>query len=344
MITKPAEYNDLSNDPRRRAGIDAERQMAHYLHRAFATSSEYFVLNDLRIEDPTQPEANGKHGVCQIDHLVVHRFGMFIVESKSSKQGFSIRDDGFGGDEWTRKDKNGDQAIASPLQQAKRQGEFLRKVLNRHAETLLGKMEFGLRTLSKVLHGSDQRGFRHVPMQVIVAISDHSHIDRANMRKLSGTPCSDHICKADLVTARIAEEYQRHVQGHSLLKAEHSNYGTWSMKPEEAIRVAHFLAEQHAILHKQIVPSPQPTVTSTTTAPHPVCKSCSSEKLVATSGKYGYYWKCAECQANTAMPTVCGACGALGRDQSKVRIRKDGQDYWRECAQCGMSEKLWLQK
>lgn len=40
MILKPPSTDSLPTDPRLRAGVQAERQMAHYLHRAFATSAD----------------------------------------------------------------------------------------------------------------------------------------------------------------------------------------------------------------------------------------------------------------------------------------------------------------
>ena len=55
----------------------AESQTAHYLHRRFKDDPEVHVLHGLRIEDQDQPEHDGTVGVCQIDHLIVHRWGMF---------------------------------------------------------------------------------------------------------------------------------------------------------------------------------------------------------------------------------------------------------------------------
>ncbi len=76
--------------------------MAHYLHRRFKGDPEAHVLHGLRIEDPDQPEQDGSPGVCQIDHLIVHRWGIFIVESKSVTEAVRVRPDGSGGDEWSR--------------------------------------------------------------------------------------------------------------------------------------------------------------------------------------------------------------------------------------------------
>ena len=80
MIVKPLSDGPLPSDPALRAGVEAERQLAHYLHRAFAASDRLFVLHDLRIEDPAQPESTGAPGVCQIDQG--KRFIAFAKESR----------------------------------------------------------------------------------------------------------------------------------------------------------------------------------------------------------------------------------------------------------------------
>ena len=56
-------------------GYNAEKQMAFYLKRAFQESDDIFVINDLRIEM--------NDDVAQIDHLIMHRFGFIVIESKS---------------------------------------------------------------------------------------------------------------------------------------------------------------------------------------------------------------------------------------------------------------------
>ena len=83
MIAKPYEQKTTHVELRQRAGAAAERQMAHYLDRKFSQDPDAHVLHGLRLENREQPEQDGSPGVCQIDHLIVHRSGMFIIESKS---------------------------------------------------------------------------------------------------------------------------------------------------------------------------------------------------------------------------------------------------------------------
>jgi hypothetical protein len=129
--------------------------MAFYLHRAFADDPSVHVLHDLRIVDPFQPEHHDRPGVAQIDHLLIHRLGMFIIESKATSGVITVRPDGHGGDQWTR----GPEGMPSPIRQAERQAAFLRVFLQRNRESLLGKVMPGLRTAMELVVGTDQRGF-----------------------------------------------------------------------------------------------------------------------------------------------------------------------------------------
>ena len=356
MIVKNAEPHAESSGPRLRAGAEAERQMAFYLHRDFASEAGLLVLNDLRLVDPDQPEHDGRPGVCQVDHLVLHRWGAFIVESKSVTDEVSVRDDGAGGDEWTRRYGGREHGFPSPIQQARRQGEFLRTFLQRQREHLLGKLPTGLRTISKLMAGSDQRGFRNMPIQIIVAISDRGKIRRVNGWREPTEPFRTFVSKADLVPAKIREEHGKHKAAGGLLGEAKGEYGVWSMKAEEVPAVAEFLAARHEARARaepavQTVKTTASMTSSTTrqsrpapiASAGPACKGCGGADLSAQWGKYGYYWKCLGCGTNTSMPTVCSACGAEGHRGKVVRIRKDGPKYFRACEQCGIEERIWTE-
>lgn len=353
MITKPyAAPRPAASNPRASAGADAESQLAHYLNRHFADNEELHVLHDLRLRDPEQPEQTGKAGACQIDHLLIHRWGMFIVESKSVTSEVRVRSDGSGGDEWTRMWNGAEKGIPSPIRQAKRQGEFLRAYLRRHCAELLGKLPLGMRTLGKAVTGSDQRGFRNLPVQLVVAISDSGRIRRLDGWQEPEHPFRVFVTKADLVGEKVADELARHRKGASMLHnpLASGSYGMWAMSVDEASAVATFLAAHHSEYPASNDKSrrshrPKGTAKRRSTAREdaaPDCKYCAGNDLTARSGKYGYYWRCRDCGKNTSMPTACSACGA-GRGGRKVRTRKDGANYFRDCQECGHSERIWTE-
>lgn len=164
MIVKSYEKKTTASDPRPRAGTAAERQMAHYLHRRFSHDPETHVLHGLRLEDRTQPEQDGSPGAYQIDPLIVRRWGLFIIESKAVTQEVRVRPDGSGGEEWSRVSQGTEMGMASPIQQARRQAAFLRAILQRHRENLLGREPRGRRIIAKIVRGTDQRSFLHAPI------------------------------------------------------------------------------------------------------------------------------------------------------------------------------------
>ncbi len=345
MILKQREQGGLPTDPRLRAGAQAEQQMAFYLHRAFSDEQGVYVLNDLRLVDPQQPEHDGSPAVCQIDHLVLHRWGLFIIESKSVYDEVTVRSDGAGGDEWTRRFKGRTSGFPSPIQQARRQGDFLRAFLQRHREQLLGKVGFGFRTVFKALHGTDQRGFLGLPMQIIVAISDAGKIKRVNRWKEPDGPFRTFVSKSDLVSEKIQGEIERHRQAASPLNTgSEGEYGEWAMKAEEVSVVAAFLASQHAPAASSPPPAARAEVFNAIAerpvAAKPACQSCGEASLTGKWGKYGYYWKCGDCGTNTPMATTCSACGTTGKHGKGVRIRKQGPTFYRDCKNCGTQEQI----
>ena len=199
MIVKGYMEARQFRDPRKRAGAEAERQMAHYLHRKFQDDPVVCVLHQLRIEDANQPEQDGSAGVCQIDHLVVHRWGFFLVESKSVTEVVQVRSDGDGGDEWSRTHHGEQKGIPSPIRQARRQSEFLRRLLRRHRTELLGRVPFGLRSIARIAGGGEHRGFGYAPMQLVIAVSDNGRICRLDRWEPPKKPFRVFVKKADLV-------------------------------------------------------------------------------------------------------------------------------------------------
>ena len=64
--------------------------MAFYLKRYFGNNSSIHVLNNIRLEL--------KDDAAQIDHLIIHPYGMTIIESKSVHGKVQIKEDG----QWVR--------------------------------------------------------------------------------------------------------------------------------------------------------------------------------------------------------------------------------------------------
>ena len=243
--------------------------------------------------------------------------------------------------------------MASPIRQARRQAEFLRTFLQRHRERLLGREPIGWRTLAKVVRGTDQRGFANVPVQLMIAVSDRGRIRRLNGWKAPDKPFRVFVSKADLIPSKIGEELERHRKGANPLGKPQGEYGLWSMDEAEAAGVAEFLAASHVERTCDVASGKKRTVgdggrrSRRDESAHdaenaePSCKHCGARDLTARWGKFGYYLRCGACGRNTTMPVVCSTCGTKGRRGERIRVRKEGLTYFRECQICGTTEMIW---
>ena len=177
MIAKEIDFKN-ANHRFTKAGLDAEKQMAFYLRRAFEHEMNIFILNDIRIE------LNGEY--AQIDHLVIHKYGFIIIESKSISDRIVVNSQ----EEWKRCHKDKEKGIPSPIQQAKRQASLLKSFLNEKGLHLFKKQIFDF-LIPKV-------SFDNFQFDILVSISDSGIIER-NKVKLK------ELLKADMIPDKINE-------------------------------------------------------------------------------------------------------------------------------------------
>jgi hypothetical protein len=76
---------------------------------------------------------------------------------------------------------------------------------------------------------------------------------------------------------------------------------------------------------------PKPATQTLSPNVKPVCRACGSPSVSIQYGKFGYYFKCSDCDGNTPIKISCGVAG------HKEKIRKDGLRFYRECAECKTS-------
>lgn len=323
--------------------------MAHYLERALGTRQDVLVFHDLRLEKAGSSNGDGRADAAQIDHLVLHRWGAVIIESKSVTGSVRVNEQG----EWCRVFGGKQTGMPSPVLQAERQTRFLRLYLDGHAEALL----------SKIL-GLVQARFGNMPLDVLVAISDQAVIERAKGLDLP------QVCKADQVPDKVLALLERRKKASSLL-SPNLREGGYVLSQADVNRISAFLLEHHRPLksgdpaqsESEMYPS-TPTLPSAmlvvpkafpapagTEAPEaqpglsihsregekavPGCRHCrrtpADAKLTITYGRYGYYYKCAACEGNTPIHETCGVC------EGKARVRKEGERFYAGCQECGTS-------
>lgn len=289
---------------RRKAGFKGEAESTYLINFDFADSPNWAVLHDLRLE----------HGnrTAQIDHLLINRWmEFFVLETKHFSSGIKITDDG----EFLRWNdfKKNYEGMASPLQQNERHIAVLSDVI--------GEVELPSRL-----------GFRIAPtFHSLVLVAPSARIMRPDQLDTSN------VIKADQLKPRIWREVDGPNPVAFLLKS-----AARLVSSETVEFVGRRLAALHRKAGAPVAPvaaaSPtrraqriEPTLPTTTpAAPGPSCKECQARSGNILYGRYGYYFKCDACEANTAIRFTCQA-------GHKPRLRKAGNEFHRDCAECGTS-------
>lgn len=290
-----ADHDDRGS--RAAAGAKAELQMAHYLHRAFHANDGIAVINDLRVPNP---DCAGDF--AQVDHLLIHRFGLIVIESKSVSDRVTVLPDG----QWIRGTLASGQGMPSPVQQAQRQAEMLRRVLSARFDPL------GVGV------------FARVSIEALVAISDHGILDR-------GSSEVGEACKADQVVDRVVAIVRRLAAGPKQFDA--------AKRKQIAEHLLAIYVPLRGSARRPAV-EPKPAKPSEPVRPahvaEPKCKHCGSGALHAQYGRYGYFFRCLSCTGNTKMSRACPSCGA-----DLQRVRKDRLNFFVDCDRCRRTTRVY---
>ena len=252
---------------------------------------------------------------CSPDHLVIHPFGLLIVESKSVTGSVQIKDDG----QWIRWFNKQATGMRSPITQAQMQLMLLKELLGASVK---------------------QKGFFDaVRFDVLVAISDSGTIQWPT------TGALPEVCKADQVHERIIQRIdanQRLRKQDEVLREGHrAAIGEFLLKAHKPLTrdvvVASKEDSQQANFAAASVPStnserePKTDGLATLGLSSKACKHCENAELEVRYGQYGYYFFCKSCGKNTRIKFPCPKCTGEGR------IRKQGNQYFAECKTCDAS-------
>lgn len=311
MIAKELDDVTIMNK-RRAAGHAAEAQLAFYLRRTFADTPGIHIFNGLRFESLGD--------AAQFDHLILHPYGLIIVESKSVHAKVKINERG----EWLRLYKGHYQGMPSAKLQAERQVLFLRRYLELHSSQLLDASRGKRTSLSSM------------PVDLLVAVSDGAVIDRPKGE------AHDYLVKAEAVPEQIRTLITSRRPASSFFGLFKDGF---ELSSAEMVGLASFFKSRYRAL-EQVSPTPEstsPVTIPTVTLAEPICvpgmyhcKHCGGGKLEVRSGRYGYFFMCSECGKNTTIYKSCETCG------QKERVRKQGRDFYAECATCGRSESFFV--
>lgn len=291
-----------------RAGTAAEKESAYHIDFGLESSKNWVVIHDLRVE------ASGR--VAQIDHLLINRLmEVFVLESKSVHSGIKITEEGefLRWNDWMKTY----EGMASPLSQNERHIAVLADAL-------------------KSIELPSRLGMRLEPtFESYVLISPKARIDRPKKFDTSRIVKSDDFVKTMF---RQGEEIST---GKALLTI------TKIISQESLETLGHQIASLHrpstidyrAKFGISNLPAPEAAIASPNRSePNeaPACRQCKSRNVSILYGKYGYYFKCGDCDGNTPIRVSCG------REGHRERIRKEGTRFFRECADCKTSSLFFI--
>lgn len=310
MIKKEIEKKSFSTK-REKAGNDAEKQMAHYLKRAYQNNEDIHVINDLRISLCDD--------IAQIDHLIIHRFGFIIIESKSVSTEVSYNELG----EWKRTYNNKQSGMPSPIKQAERQAKLLKDFLQKHESELFKK--------TLLIKSS----FSDFKFDVLIAVSDSGIINRAKNIVFT------EVHKADQISDKINEIIKGYAETNNNLLSLRMNYHFAENTMEKIIRCLIYshhpkteAVKETKAKYKINKESPKNS-NKKQTENDKLCGKCKSKNIEIKYGRYGYYFSCRDCKGNTSIKVKC-------KDSScNARIRKQKLNFYKKCEKCD-SSKLYF--
>lgn len=300
MLIKSKVFSTTS-DPRLRAGDEAEKQMAFLLDRRFEERDDVFLLHDLRIQ-------KGKHAF-QIDHLVITRYGISLIESKSIHSTISIVRHDERREHWSRTFRGREEGIPSPVRQVQEQARLLQAFLNDNREEILGKVLFVV-----------QRGYKNCPFDTYVGVSTSATFNLAK-----GTRLPEHVFKADEVAPEIEQQLNARIKRDTLLNLNPLAELPWEISKDDARLTARFLQSCHQPLHPV---QPQDTAAPDTTARNPQDTTPPPLHAPATLQPG------APCPACNKYPIAYAFTGPVKADGSRDRLlaclgNKDASCTWR---------------
>ena len=149
------------------AGRIAQDRMAYHLRRFFGKSEEIDVLNYLRVSSGSV--------VAHVDHLLLHPYGLMVVERENLTGRVQIKDDG----QWVRWLDGEASEMRSPITRAYLRALSLKAFLDKNVR---------------------QKGFFDgVELDILVAVPDTSTIQWPTMGPLV------EVCNADQVHERVTQ-------------------------------------------------------------------------------------------------------------------------------------------
>ncbi len=312
----PAQKNFIKADLTRvENGYKAEKENAYYLDFGFKDNKHNILLHDIRIEH------NGQ--VAQIDHIIINRFGIEVLESKSFSGILSIKGDGSLDVKYGQKVKT----FPNPIEQNNRHIELLKKFLKENMKLSSNHKLFGIPITSMVLINPKTTITNH-KLPNSFSRADSFRTQRIKNIDKMGTIEVFKSLGGVMSFKRVEEIANFLIKSHKPKKFDYAK--KYPMKQENKVpnnSKANKPIQAH--IKESVLNNPNIIQNSKNTA---LCSKCKSPNIEIRYGKYGYYFKCLFCKGNTAISLKCT------NKNCKPKLKKRKLNFYQVCEVCKKDE------
>ena len=300
----------VSNHDYEQAILTAQEDLAFLMKVIFAKNPAVKrlgirVFNGLRFEMDNY--------AIQIDHLILHKCGMIVIENRSETADIDINLIG----QWTQTYKNKSLKITSPLEQGERKMEFIRSVLE-HNHKLL-----------RLKTSKNQNDFKEFAFDLIVAISDHGNINSSS----GNSPIE--ICRRSNVVdtiLQIAEDQRK--EAASIFPRIYRQ--SKALNNDELFRLTAYFRKSHTPLDRSKIRQNQTSTQAKVLKPsYYSCENCGS-KQVFMEHNNGYQLYCLDCSHILEIDKHCNSCN------KQAYVRRDENKFYLECENCLNNELIFV--
>lgn len=297
----------VSNHDYEQAILTAQEDLAFLMKILLAKNPAVKRLG-LRVFNGLRFEMNNY--AIQIDHLILHKYGMIVIENRSETADIDINLIG----QWTQTYKSKSLRITSPLEQGERKIEFIRSVLEHNHKLLRLK---GNRT---------QHDFKDFAFDLIVAISDHGNINTSS----GSIPIE--ICRSSKVVETILEIAEEQRKDAATILPQIYDRSR-KLNNDELFKLTAFFRKSHTPLNRTKIR--KETKKTTEKQNYYSCENCGS-KQVFMEHNNGYQLYCLDCSHILEIDKSCNSCNKT------AYVRREGNKFYLECENCLHSELIFV--
>ena len=287
-------------------GYRAEKENAYYLNFEFEDSKNIIVLHDLRLKHQGY--------TAQIDHILISRSWITLLESKSFTGKLTIKNDGSLHVQYPKNFKT----FPNPVEQNERHKKIIESLIDTY---------FDLPSNIKMLGGLE--------FQTKVLINPQTTLVNKEL--------PDGFARADSYVTQRRKEIDK-IGAFEAIKLVSK-----TMTFDKAKELAQFLISRHEPFEfdytkKYRVGNPDASYVKEET-PHygqkPIskyyCPKCQSKNLAVKYG-HSYYFKCLDCGNNIPIKHTCKT------PQCKPKTQKRKNEFFKVCDHCGTEELFFVNK